>query len=218
MNDLKYFQENAIIPPPDLKLFQEHSIIQPPDFKTVNIPKRKFKYIIDSRDRNTKRFPNPAKYTLNLDHNINDVIMIQIYLLDIPFNNYNITKNNNILHINDAEYSITPGNYSPSTLVDALNATLTGIVNVTYNEITEKINFNPNIKITLNLKSPTQTKYDDSNYVDTYMNNSIGKVLGFGIENYEIGVNNEFEAPYTINLKTDDYMTMYITTAKIIIV
>jgi hypothetical protein len=225
MNDLKVFQENAIIPPPDVKLFEEHAIIQPPDFKSVNIPKRKFKYIIDSRDRNTKRYPNPAKYTLNLDHNINDVIMIQIYLLDIPFNNYNITQYNNILHIFNKslnitdEYSITPGNYTPQTLVEALNNVLVdnnnvGVATITYNEITEKITFMANGDIELIFKSPTQKKYDDTNFIDKYMNNSIGKVLGFGIDNYEIGANDELESPYTLNLKADDYMTMYITTAK----
>jgi len=225
MNDLKVFQENAIIPPPDVKLFEEHAIIQPPDFKSVNIPKRKFKYIIDSRDRNTKRYPNPAKYTLNLDHNINDVIMIQIYLLDIPFNNYNITQYNNILHIFNKslnitdEYSIIPGNYTPQTLVEALNNVLVdnnnvGVATITYNEITEKITFMANGDIELIFKSPTQKKYDDDILIDKYMNNSIGKVLGFGIDNYEIGANDELESPYTLNLKADDYMTMYITTAK----
>lgn len=226
MNDLKVFQDNAIIPPPDVKLFEEHAIIQPPDFKSVNIPKKKFKYIIDSRDRNTKRYPNPAKYTLNLDHNINDVIMIQIYLLDIPFNNYNITQYNNTLHILNKssnkidEYSITPGNYTPTTLVEALNtvlvnqATNIGIATLTYNEITEKIKIVANDSIELTFKSPTQKKYDDTNFIDKYMDNSIGKVLGFGIDNYEIGANDELESPYTLNLKTDDYMTMYITTAK----
>lgn len=214
MNDLKVFQENAIIPPPDVKLFEEHAIIQPPDFKSVNIPKKKFKYIIDSRDRNTNRYPNPAKYTLNLDHNINDVIMIQIYLLDIPFNNYNITRYNNILHIGTDEYTITPGNYSPSTLVEALNNALSGIATITYNDVTEKIKFNPLGAVEVKCKSPTKKKYDDDNFIDKYMNDSIGKVLGFGIENYEINANEEFEAPYTLNLKPDNYMTMYITTAK----
>ena len=226
MNDLKVFQENAIIPPPDVKLFEEHAIIQPPDFKSVNIPKRKFKYIIDSRDRNTKRYPNPAKYTLNLDHNINDVIMIQIYLLDIPFNNYNITQYNNTLHILNKssniieEYSITHGNYTSTTLVEALNNVLVdnnnvvGVATITYNEITEKITFMANGDIELIFKSPTQKKYDDDIFIDKYMNNSIGKVLGFGIENYEISANEKYEAPYTLNLKADDYMTMYITTAK----
>ena len=214
MNDLKVFQQNAIIPPPDVKLFEEHAIIQPPDFKSVNIPKRKFKYIIDSRDRNTKRYPNPAKYTLHLDHNINDVTMIQIYLLDIPFNNYNITRYNNILHIGTDEYTITPGNYSPSTLVEALNNALSGIATITYNDVTEKIKFIPLGTVEVKCKSPTKKKYDDDNFIDKYMNDSIGKVLGFGIENYEINANEEFEAPYTLNLKPDNYMTMYIATAK----
>jgi hypothetical protein len=226
MSDLKYFQENAIIPPPDVKLFEEHAVIQPPDFKNVNIPKRKFKYIIDSRDRNTKRYPNPAKYTLHLDHNINDVIMIQIYLLDVPFNNYNITKYNNTLHFLDKsstvidQYSITPGNYTASTLIEALNNALIDlttnirVATITYNEITEKIKIEANEDLQLGFKSPIQIKYDESNAIDKYMDNSIGRVLGFGIDNYEIGANDELEAPYTINLKTDDYMTMYIATAK----
>lgn len=112
--------------------FTKHAIIQPPEMKTRDIETRNVRIIVDSRDRNKALYPYPSDYCVEVPEHIRDVISVELLSYDVPFNDYNITEENNLLHtayMNEGaeEYDaverivIPPGMYSPESLERALN-------------------------------------------------------------------------------------------------
>jgi hypothetical protein len=195
------------------KLYNENAIIKPPQFKPENIQKRYFKYIIDSRDRNTILFPNPNKYNLKLDEPMKDVISVELLVKDFPFNRPLIHSNNNILHTSAGDYTITNGNYTGTELASELQ-TQSGLT-VTYNSITDKLTFTNSTGSAVTLKFlGNSVKYDEDNNVNKYLSNSIGKVIGFDIQDYTINNGYSLEAPYIVDLRNDNYIVMYMEKAK----
>lgn len=195
------------------QLLNEHAIIKPPEFKPGSIPKRYFKYIIDSRDRNTKLFPNPNNYKIKLDEPMKDVISVELLVTDLPFPRPLIHVNNNILHTSSGDYTITEGNYTGTELASELQ-TQSGLT-VTYNSITDKLSLTNGTgsAITLNFQG-TPKKFDEDHNVDTYLENSIGRIIGFDMQDYTINNGDTLEAPYIMDLRNDNYIIMYMDKAK----
>ena len=198
----------------DEDLYDDHAIITPPKISLKDIPVRKNRYIIDSRDRNTKRYPNPSKYTIELEESLTDVISAELVLTDFKFNKYNITNYNNILHTSSGDYTLTPGIYTGSSLASELE-TQTGLT-VTFSDITQKLTITPVSGVTLNFKSLEQKQYDYNERIDVYPRGSIGKLLGFGIFEYDLDAGVAFEAPFSIDLETSNYIIMFMQQAKVI--
>lgn len=195
------------------KLYDENAIITPPNFKTVDLPIRKYKYIIDSRDRNKNVYKNPAKYNLKLDEGLTDVTRIELKLTDFKFNPYNINDNNCILHTSSlGNFTIQSGVYDGNSIATHIS-TLTGI-NTTFNPITLKLTFNSTINTTFIFKNNNPKQYDFETYVDIYPSKSVGKLLGFDIEDYDLTANVPFEAPFIVDLETENYIIMYMQQAK----
>ena len=63
-------------------------------------------------------------------------------------------------------------------------------------------------------KNDEQGRYDLDNFVNEYPNKSVGKLLGFSIDNYILTANTPLEAPYMIDLETETYIIMYMQQAK----
>jgi len=211
-----------------MELFKHHAIIPPPENKDIF---RKKRLIIDSRDRNTTRYPNPNKYTIRIDEGLQDVVGIELAISDFPFNEYNITPNNNILHISidppgtNLTYTsveIPPGKYDGTDLSTTLETEIsTSFPNTSWN-----VQFNPNTsKITisssttpfsLNFKNAIPRKFDEYNDVYDYMSRSIGRVLGFSPEEYTIqSATYEITAPYPVDLRNESYIIMFLSRAKL---
>nr|QOI90413.1 hypothetical protein HWQ62_00277 [Pyramimonas orientalis virus] len=194
-------------------LLDEHAIITPPTTNPKDIPVRRYKYTIDSRDRNTNIYKNPAKYTLKLDEAITDVTKVELLLTDFKFNNYNIHKYNNILHTSIADYEISSGVYDGPTLATELESATP--FNVSFNELTKKFSFTYGTTVTLNFKSSEQRRYDMDTSVDTYPLNSIGKVIGFDIDEYILDPATPLTPPYPVDLETENYIVMFMQQAKV---
>lgn len=79
--------------------YQNH-VIQPPEKNLVRgrIPKR---LVIDSRDRNCKKYPNSNSYVYELEREYRDVISIQLVQACIPYTGYIINSNNNQLQFQE---------------------------------------------------------------------------------------------------------------------
>lgn len=194
-------------------LYDENAIIAPPKLNPSDLPVRKYRYIIDSRDRNTNLYPNPATYTIKLDEGLTDVISTELILTDFKFNEYNVTKYNNVLYtVSGMEYVLPHGVYTGETLATALTDTTP--FTVTYNDTKRKLTFTSDTEVVLKFKDDSLKRYDMDTFVDVYPNNSIGKLLGFGIDNYELVVNIPFETPYTVDLENEHYIVMYMQQAK----
>jgi hypothetical protein len=191
----------------------DHAIITPPVINAKDIPVRKIKYIIDSRDRNINLYPNPAKYTIKVDEAITDVTNVELILTDFKFNNYNVRKNNNILHTSNGNYVIPEGTYDGVSIATVLT-NLTPIT-VSYNPISEKLTFIGASDVSLTFKSTVKKQYDCENLVDVYLDNSIGKQLGFPINDYDLVANTPFEAPFSLDLENDNYIVMYLQQGKV---
>lgn len=186
------------------------AIIKPPETDFKNLPTRKIRYIVDSRDRNYNLFPSPSKYVINTEEVIRDIVKVDLVLSDFKFNDYNVTKYNNILHIDSNTYTIPEGKYDAQELCDKLNEVTS--IEVIYNHITDKFTFKGDGNI-LKFKSDFQERYDDT-MVDVYEKNSIGKTLGFPIDNYELNIDG-IEAPYRVNLNSENYIVMYMAPTKV---
>ena len=107
------------------EVYMSQAIIPPPEdlenkFSTKHI-------IVDSRDRNRHTYPNPSKYSIAFDEPFDHVHSVELTVYDFPFNEYNITEFNNVLHVNEIDYEIPAGKYTESELEDALNLLPTGI-------------------------------------------------------------------------------------------
>lgn len=194
-------------------LYDENAIIAPPKLKPSDLPVRKYRYIIDSRDRNANVYPNPAKYTIKLDEGLTDVISAELILTDFKFNEYNVTRYNNVLYtVSGTEYVLPHGVYIGETIASALTDTTP--FTVTYNGTNRKLTFTSDTDVVLKFKADSPKRYDMDTFVDVYPNNSMGKLLGFGVDNYELTAGASFEAPYSVDLENEHYIIMYMQQAK----
>ena len=118
-------------------VYMSQAIIPPPEdmenkFSTKHL-------IVDSRDRNIHTYPNPSKYSIAFDEPFNHVHSVELTVYDFPFNEYNITDFNNVLHVNGNDHTIPAGKYTEPELVDALNSSFDGIMTFSYDEKTMRI-------------------------------------------------------------------------------
>ena len=198
---------------------------------------------IDSQYRQDKRSA-PTDFTLNLSEPLKDVVSMKLYSVEIPYvwwtinssfgSNFFVLKGNvpgidNGNH--DYQIEITPGNYSPSELSDAINNSIT-VVKGTYTDVdfgTTGLEYNKNSsKITTNTeiyKQYNETSYylrfpgwttpeppDDINYFNE-RSKSIPGFLGFKEETYNfISLNGENALPLTTN--PNDTFKYLITSAN----
>lgn len=164
---------------------------------------------IDSQYRQDKRSLS-TDFTLNLSEPIKDVVSMKLYSVEIPYvwwtinssfgSNFFILKGNvpgidNGNH--DYQIEITPGNYSPSELSDAINASITtvkntytdvdfGATSMEYNKYSSLITTNTEIYKQYNetsyyLNFPGWTTPEPPNDINYFVNRSqsIPSFLGF---------------------------------------
>ena len=194
------------------RILDEKAIITPPKIPIEDIPVRKFRYIIDSRDRNTKLYKTQSQYQIQIEESLTDVLSAELVLTDFKFNNYNVTAYNNTLHTSAGEFVIRQGAHSGDSLSNEISDSTPFIV--TFDPISQKLTLTSLVNITLKFKSDTQRQYDYDHKIDVYKQNSIGKVLGFGVEDYEMVANVPLEAPYPVDLESSNYIIMYMQQAK----
>tara|TARA_Y100000389_G_C17436830_1_gene506056 strand:+ start:41 stop:895 length:855 start_codon:yes stop_codon:yes gene_type:complete len=196
------------------QLYDENAIIVPPKINTKDIPIRKYKYIIDSRDRNKNVYPDPAKYIIKLDECITDVVNTELILTDFKFNDYNVTKYSNVLHTDTQDYTIPLGTYDGISIAAVLTSLIPSLT-VTFDTISSKLSFVSTVNMEFRFKNNEQARYDFDNSVYNYPMNSVGKMLGFAIDNYALTADNALEAPYMMDLETENYIIMYMQQAKV---
>lgn len=198
---------------------------------------------IDSQYRQDKRSV-PTDFTLNLSEPLKDVVSMKLYSVEIPYvwwtinssfgSNFFILKGNvpgidNGNH--DFQIEITPGNYSPSELSNAINQSITtlketytdvdfGTTGMEYNSYSSLITMNTEIYKQYNETSyylyfpgwTTPEPPNDINYF-TERSKSIPGFLGFKEDTYNfISLNGENALPLTTN--TNDTFKYLITSAN----
>ena len=156
----------------DVRLFAEHALIPPPKTESKDISTRQHRVVIDSRDRDMIKYPDPSNYVIDINHDIRDVLSVQLVAYDIPFNDINVTEDNNLLEYLDANgdlqtIEIPEDEYNVVSLTNDIN-TLIG-----YSAL---ITSTSNIRLDLNATYVTRFLFASNT---GYRHRSIAKTLGF---------------------------------------
>jgi hypothetical protein len=76
-------------------------IIKPPE-RNITFGRMPIRLLIDSCDRDTEKYPNPAQYTYMLNKEISEVVAIELSQACIPNTQYNINNTNNIIYFQES--------------------------------------------------------------------------------------------------------------------
>ena len=189
---------------------------------------------IDSQYRQDKRSPS-TDFNLTLSDPLKDIVSMKLYSVEIPYvwwtinssfgSNFFILKGNSpgINNGNhDYQIEITPGNYTPSELSDAINVNINevktsyrdvdfGSTNMEYNKYSSLITMNTEIYKQYNETSYTLrfsgwTTPEPENNIDYFTNRSksIPSFLGFKNTVYNF-INMEGEASLQLSTNPDPF-------------
>ena len=196
----------------DARLFAEHALIPPPKTESKDISTRQHRVVIDSRDRDMIKYPDPSNYVIDINHDIRDVLSVQLIAYDIPFNNINVTEDNNLFEYLDANgdlqtIEIPEGEYNDiSLLTGMINGLFVGSTSSSYPLSVPT----SNIQLELNTTDATRFLFAS----DTgYRHRSIAKTLGF--EPVDITASGSTTAKYKYHLEAERYVALFLQAAKL---
>ena len=184
--------------------FEETAIIRPPfeEAKNTTVGNKFTRVVIDSRNRDRSIYPNPNKYVIDMETDIQETTSGEILIKDIPLSMYMINQYNNTFTVNGESVVLAEGNYASGTLLaPVLNIALGSFsINVSYEDAIDKFMFRSN-----------------SEFLFTFpVTSDLALILGFvpGSE-VEAKVSNaltsfELLAPFRINLTADRFAVMRI--------
>jgi len=210
----------------DPKVYYQNSVIKAPSVGLQ--PKRIIRLVIDSRERNVSLFPNPNAYEVNILEDVQNVETLSLISADFPFDPYTVGIYSNMLYLayNNTVYNVAieTGNYSPTDLATAIQngfAAATGTTDfvVSYNALKDNFVFRCLNPFGLVFRGQEfTTAYNGSRDV-AYATNAMGKLLGFGINNYRsvvMGTGDAFTSVINSEFKKDfvtkDYIVLNIDT------
>lgn len=209
-------QNNLIIPQDMSGFMNDNHIIKPPEVKTNDIPKRYYRYVIDSRDRNLRHFPDPSKYEIKLSEDIHDVQSVELLSFDVPFTKYLINSSNNTFYYkvgnssNVNEFIIDEGDYETvAELVTELNAKK-GSAPFTFSELLKqkRIKLTTTQDITLVCLGDEIQKNNYPRLSPTYKS-QLMKLLGLSLKDHTISASTgEYPFQHRVDLRKDKYMVM----------
>jgi hypothetical protein len=196
----------------------DNHIIKPPEIKTNDIPKRYYRYVIDSRDRNVGHFQDPSKYEIKLSEDIHDVQSVELLSFDVPFTKYLINSSNRTFYYkvgdDECNFSIDEGDYETvDDLVTELN-NKKGSAPFTFSELLKqkKLKLTATANVTLVCLGDAIQKNNYPLLSPTYKS-QLMKVLGLSLKNHVITVSSEenpvqYPFQHRVDLRKDKYMVM----------
>ena len=193
------------------RLFAEHALIPPPKTESKDISTRQHRVVIDSRDRDMIKYPDPSNYVIDIQHDIRDVLSVQLVAYDIPFNNINVTEDNNLFEYLDVNgdlqtIEIPEDEYNVVTLINDINGLFVGSSSPNYPLSVST----SNIQLKLNTTDATRFLFAS----DTgYRYRSIAKTLGF--EPVDITASGWTTAKYKYHLEAERYVALFLQAAKL---
>ena len=215
--------ERRVIPTNSTEFYNDNGLIKPPGMSTLDVPKRYYRYVIDSRDRNLTCFPSPNKYQLKLSENVTDVQSVELVSFNVPFTKYMITEGNNTftyVHSGvETTFSVDVGDYNNiDELKDELNLKLTDNTApfrfaVNYKQQKLKLEVTENIgdnEVVIKCKGENVKRNDYEQLSATYKS-TLMKVIGFAPEDHPIShidIISGFTLPFKVDLRKDDYIVM----------
>jgi len=199
--------------------FSNSAIIKPNQQgfdKGREVLKKYHPIVIDSRDRNISRFPEPSKYVIDLDDQIEDVIAAELVVANIPVKQYVVNDTNDAFacildDTTELVIRIPHGNYAPEQLAVRLKQELdrktTGQeVRIQYDALRDKFSFQSSDPFRLDFEKRTTKAYPFN----------MGKLLGFPSRIFDAKLDADdsqfkIEAPYRKNFEETNYALLKIT-------
>ena len=198
-----------------IEVMRENAIIEPP--KDNEYSKKVYRYVIDSRDRNTNIWKTPSNYEIHLDEHMTDIQSMELLNIEVPFVKYLINKYNNKLYYNDKFIELDIGDYDGDSLANEISEKCRDDgIECKYNSDgkTNKFSFKSASLIIYKFKG-FDVKIDSTDVRKTMLKSTLGRILGFEADDYEVSGGMEFFAPYKSNLLQDNYMILTIEKAKV---
>lgn len=164
---------------------------------------------VDSRFRNTTKYPNPGFFIQNLSENIKNCKYIRVSSIELPqsddlFYSLNNSKDNQnfVITINNNNYDIiiSNGSFNKRTIINIIQQQL--------------VSLNININISVNSNYVTISNNSNNNISINFSNNSkypsLGKLLGFQYNNYNVNNNTSIGAETSLNFLDNKYFLLRI--------
>lgn len=180
-------------------------------------------YVVNSNDRETKLFPSPSQFRLELHKPFVDVHSVELVQTNFPLSAvYNVNANNNVIHFGEGDdvelppqSAIIPiGNYPDArTLALSVAASMTAASScgikyfASVKALTGQIVLSSCADDEANKPPPTFNLYFDDE-------KSVGGVLGFASEKYTD--KHSYEAPYVPNLRGLDAVYLHIAGVELL--
>lgn len=191
---------------------------------TNHIPKI---MIIDSSKRESPRTTSANNYTYRFPATIRDVVSIELVFADVPNGNYNVTSNNNIIHLTLNELAvpatnaapehalvITPGLYNEAELLTIIEDEIVELYgnqptfNIAKNDLTGLLTFTSDWHFTFYFDGGLINEGNDDQY-HNYSTRSLARLLGF--QPFNITSNNKtITASYPIDIEMEGVVALYI--------
>ena len=211
---------------PKTKVNYQDLILEPPK-PNIKTKKDSLRFVIDSRDRDYQKYPNPNNYVIDFTNEITNVTSIELVKGYVPNSQYVINNTNNTLHYQyEGECCINSkklenGNYTIEDLQEALNDKFENMLYFEYTEIKKKYKItnlkNDNIKLIFKdydchkCKDCGKCKQCFHSNEIKYLKTSIGQVIGFNPKNVHVGKKETILPPNIINLNTNNYIILSIS-------
>lgn len=146
---------------------------------------------------------NSSQFTLDLNEQLNYVTSLQLHSVQIPCTWYNIEEGSNSFFIDDNIITITPGNYTPSTLVTELNNKTNNTITFNYSVSTGKISIT-------STQQENIVFYVSGNINTPLINDTLGWLLGFRQLSYTLDVNTVLTGECVLDLNGPKYLLLYL--------
>lgn len=185
--------------------FESTALIRPPFQEPKNkLDGHKFtRVVIDSRDRNRALFPNPSKYEVELDTDIQDVVTGEVVIKDIPLSTYVINRYNNTLLFNGSPVFVPEGNWTATTFAPILSNALGG-AGVFYDASTDKYDFISGTGADFTISFALDDEFNDAAESD------LALILGFAPGSTNASTGGRLTAPYCVNFAANRYCVLRI--------
>lgn len=162
---------------------------------------------VDSKFRNMTKYPNSGYIVQNLSENIKNCKYIRVSSIELPkiddlFYSFNQVKDNQnfVININNVSNNIIipTGSYNKQTIINIIQQQLNyQNINITITNINNYIKITNNLNTTISINFSNNSKYP-----------SLGKLLGFNLNTYNINGFQSISGESELNLTDDKYILL----------
>lgn len=146
----------------------------------------KYLLTVDSAERDTTTYEEPNDYTVTLNTPLYNITKIELVSARVPLSQYLVDSHSNVVTVDSVDYYIKNGNYTGTELAAQLKTNLSASVinNVSYDDDTQKLEFNGTTQFTMSFENSTNMS-EIMGFVHgvTYTSDAGGALVAPGVVN-----------------------------------